>query len=66
MRLQTTHSDLAFMACFRRPACPLCGDQLFAATATEFDVQGIIVHTWSCESCEHEFRTSVGFRPVEA
>lgn len=59
MRLQTTRSDFAFMACFRRPSCPVCGDSLFAATATEFNAQGRIVHTWTCESCAHEFQTAV-------
>ena len=49
---------------FRRPACPRCGDMLFAASATEFLGQGKILNTWSCESCEHEFRTAFAM-PVE-
>lgn len=58
MRVHTTHSDRAYMACLRRPNCPACGESLIAATATEF-TEGLIVHTWSCDSCEHEFRTNV-------
>ncbi len=58
MRLHTTHSDQAYVACLRRPACPACGECLFAASATEFTV-GMIVNTWTCDACEHEFRTSV-------
>ena len=43
---------------FRRPACPHCGETLFAAAATEFLGNGRIRNTWSCDSCEHEFRTA--------
>lgn len=49
---------------FQRPACPRCGDMLFAASATEFLGHGEIRNTWSCESCEHEFRTALAL-PVE-
>lgn len=59
MRLQTNHSDVTFMAVFARPACPRCGEQLFAASATEFAGRGLIIHTWSCDECDHEFRTAV-------
>lgn len=43
---------------FQRPACPQCGDMLFAAAATEFLGHGKIRNTWSCDSCDHEFRTA--------
>lgn len=63
MRLHTTHSQLSCMGWFRRPACPHCGDMQFAAAATELVGSDLIVHTWICDNCEHEFRTAVGFRP---
>ena len=44
---------------FRRPACPSCGNLLFAAAATEFQGQGKITNVWSCDHCEHEFRTAL-------
>ena len=44
---------------FRRPACPRCGEMLFAAAGTEFLGQGHVRNTWSCDNCAHEFRTSV-------
>jgi hypothetical protein len=49
---------------FQRPACPQCGDMLFAASATEFLGHGKIRNTWSCESCDHEFRTAWAL-PIE-
>ncbi len=43
---------------FRRPVCPSCGNLLFAAAATEFLGHGKISNIWSCDRCEHEFRTA--------
>lgn len=63
MRVHTTRSDQAYMACLRRPACPACGERQFAATATEFTEERI-VHTWVCEDCEHEFRTVIAIPPL--
>lgn len=53
-------SDPAQVTCavFRRPVCPSCGEALFAAAATEFLGQGKISNVWSCDTCEHEFRTA--------
>lgn len=59
MRFHTAQHDLRFTGFFQRPTCPQCGDGLFAATATEFVSNGLILHTWHCESCAHEFRTAV-------
>ena len=47
---------------FARPACPRCGDMLLVAEESEFDAQGRIRHSWSCDSCGHEFRTSITLR----
>jgi ribosomal protein S27AE len=42
-----------------RPACPRCGEMMFAAVATQFLGRGLISNRWSCEACEHEFQTSL-------
>ena len=41
------------------PCCPRCDDVMFASTAAEFVSQSRVRHQWSCESCGHEFSTSV-------
>lgn len=42
-----------------RPSCPRCGDMMFAAIATQFMGRGWISNSWSCESCDHAFETSL-------
>jgi len=63
MRLHTdvpsSRASLALLPFSQRPTCPRCGDIMFAATATEYFGQGRIRHSWSCESCQHEFQTAV-------
>ena len=48
---------------FRRylsnPSCPHCGNHLVAAEASEFLRDGHIRHSWACEECGQEFKTSV-------
>jgi ribosomal protein L37AE/L43A len=41
------------------PTCPRCNDMLFAATASEHVSEKHVRHIWSCDSCGHEFSTSV-------
>ena len=53
------HTGLAVSGILGRPACPRCGDMLFAAVATEFRGKGRVHNSWICESCEHEFCTAV-------
>lgn len=51
------------------PTCPRCNDLLFAATASEHVSEKHVRHAWSCDSCGHEFATSVRLtfqRPVRA
>lgn len=43
----------------KRPLCPRCGETMVAPEIAEFAGCGRIRHTWTCEACEHEFRTSV-------
>lgn len=54
-----SRANLAVNLFFQRPACPRCGDTMFAATATEYFGAGRIRHSWSCEACQHEFQTAV-------
>lgn len=54
-----THTGLAVTGILGRPACPNCGEMLFAAVATEFRGKGRICNSWICDSCDHEFRTAV-------
>lgn len=62
MRVQTDVSTklpkLPLIALFQRPACPRCGEGMFAATAVEYVAPDRMRHSWSCESCGHEFRTA--------
>jgi hypothetical protein len=34
---------------------------LLAPAASEFVTESLIRHFWSCDTCSHEFRTSVKF-----
>lgn len=44
---------------FAFPACPRCNDVLIAAAASEHVSEKQVRHLWSCDSCGHEFATSV-------
>ncbi len=44
-----------------RPNCPLCGEKMFAATASALMDQGSIRSLWSCDECGCGFTTE---RPV--
>jgi len=59
MRLSSCDPACTPYHAYQRPACPRCGDTLFAAAATEFLGQGRIRNTWSCDSCDFEFWTAV-------
>jgi len=41
------------------PSCPNCNDLVFAPAASEFVSNTRVRHIWSCETCGHEFATSV-------
>ena len=53
------HTGLAVSKILGRPACPSCGDMLFAAVATEFRGKGRVHNSWVCDACDHEFCTAV-------
>jgi RNase P subunit RPR2 len=44
---------------FARSFCPECHDLLVAATKSQHVDSDVVRHWWSCESCGHEFRTTV-------
>jgi hypothetical protein len=50
---------LAFARYFARPACSQCGETQLAPEQSEFVRDGLIHHFWACDTCGHEFRTSV-------
>jgi transposase-like protein len=47
-----------------RPACPRCGEPHLAAAASELVDCGQIRHSWSCDSCGHDFVTDVRLAPA--
>src|ERR1700733_13808368 len=44
---------------FVRSFCPECHDLMVAATQSQLVNKNVVRHLWSCESCGHEFRTTV-------
>ncbi len=44
---------------FGRPKCPRCSGVLLVAEESEFDLNGRIRHTWSCDGCGNQFATSI-------
>ncbi len=40
-----------------RPSCPLCGEKMFAATASALMDQGSVRSLWSCDECGCGFTT---------
>lgn len=60
-----SHTSITVSTFIERPACPNCGDLLYAAVGTRFLGHGLLCNTWSCDVCEHEFRTSVEIPDAE-
>ena len=54
-----TRSGVTMRRRFTLPSCPKCNDLLFAPAASEFVSKEHVRHQWSCETCGHEFSTSV-------
>ncbi len=40
-----------------RPSCPLCGEEMFAATASAFVDEWSVRSLWSCDACGCGFTT---------
>jgi hypothetical protein len=47
-----------------RPDCPQCGDRLFASSVSVHVNENDIRHWWTCDSCGHEFMTTVRLRKL--
>jgi transcription elongation factor Elf1 len=54
-----THSASVASCRVALPSCPNCNDLLFAPAASEFVSKTRVRHIWSCDTCGHEFSTSV-------
>ena len=59
MTVQPETQSGVTMRRFAFPTCPICNDVLCAAAASEFVSARQIRHQWSCDTCGHEFSTSV-------
>jgi RNase P subunit RPR2 len=53
---------------YARSFCPRCDDVMVAPARSQHVKESVIRHWWRCESCGHQFRTSVrlSFICVEA
>jgi len=49
---------------FMRSYCPECHDLMVAAAMSQHVTADVVRHWWSCESCGHEFRTTVQLPPL--
>ena len=46
--------------------CPECHDLMIAAAMSQLVKRDVVRHFWACESCGHEFRTTVHLPAVAA
>jgi transcription elongation factor Elf1 len=46
--------------------CPECRDLMVSATKSQHVREDVVRHWWSCESCGHEFRTTVKLPSIGA
>ena len=46
-----------------RPHCPQCSEPLFASTVSVHVNENDIRHWWNCDTCGHEFMTTVRLWP---
>jgi len=50
----------------RASFCPECSDLMVAAARSQHVRENVVRHWWSCESCGHEFRTTVQLPALSA
>jgi DNA-directed RNA polymerase subunit M/transcription elongation factor TFIIS len=46
--------------------CPECHDLMVAATTSQHVGEDVVRHWWSCESCGHEYPTTVTLPALNA
>jgi RNase P subunit RPR2 len=51
---------------FVRSFCPRCDDLMVAPARSQHVNDDVVRHWWSCESCGHEFRTTVHLSTLPA
>jgi RNase P subunit RPR2 len=51
---------------FMRSFCPECHDLMISAAMSQHVNADVIHHWWTCESCGHQFRTTVQLPPLQA
>jgi RNase P subunit RPR2 len=44
---------------YARSFCPRCDDVMVAPARSQHVKENVVRHWWRCESCGHQFRTSV-------
>jgi RNase P subunit RPR2 len=54
-----TRGSDAHTSDYARSLCPRCDDVMVAPARSQHVKEHVIRHTWRCESCGHQFRTSV-------
>jgi transposase-like protein len=59
-------ATVAFTRYFARPICPKCGSEAFVPEHSAFIGKGGVRHVWLCESCNHQFCTTVEFERMAA
>ena len=64
--LNATPAIFSFARYFTRPYCPECGHEQFVPERSAFVNEDSVRHAWRCESCSHEFCTSVEFGRLAA
>jgi transcription elongation factor Elf1 len=56
-----TPAAIAFARYFARPHCPRCGHEQLVPERSAFVGNNSVRHAWLCETCGHEFFTTVAF-----
>jgi DNA-directed RNA polymerase subunit M/transcription elongation factor TFIIS len=49
-----------------RSFCPACQDLMISAAKSQHVKDDVVRHWWACESCGHEFRTTVRLSELSA
>jgi transcription elongation factor Elf1 len=58
-QLNATPAVHAFARYFSRPCCPQCNHEQIVPERSAFVDEGVVLHSWRCEACDHVFTTTV-------